>query len=81
VTANLIQEKLEELSRDRTTIIISHQLSTLLKADQLLVLNNGRIIEMGTHDNLLKANGHYALMWNMQVNGELPTIINENDKQ
>jgi ATP-binding cassette subfamily B protein len=58
--------------KDRTTLVIAHRLSTLLEMDRILVFNNGLIIEDGSHHELIKLNGHYAKMWNMQSNGILP---------
>jgi len=59
-----IQEGLEEVLRDRTSIIIAHRLSTVKHADRIVVLDQGTIIEEGTHDELLAAGGHYADLYN-----------------
>ena len=72
VTERYIQDSLHLAIQNRTTIIIAHRLSTLLEMDRVLVFKDGEIIEDGSHDNLLAANGHYAKMWAMQSNGFLP---------
>lgn len=72
VTEKLIQESLHELMKGRTTIVIAHRLSTLGNMDRILVFDQGKIIEEGTKESLLKANGHFAKLWNMQTNGFLP---------
>jgi len=59
-----IQEGLEEVFRNRTSIIIAHRLSTVKNADRIVVLEEGEIIEEGTHDALLEAGGHYAELYN-----------------
>jgi ATP-binding cassette subfamily B protein/subfamily B ATP-binding cassette protein MsbA len=58
----LIQQSMSRLFRDRTTFVIAHRLSTITHADQIVVMEGGRIIETGSHDDLLKMNGHYAEM-------------------
>jgi ABC-type multidrug transport system ATPase subunit len=59
-TERLIQEALENLMFDRTSIVIAHRLSTIVHADQILVLDHGRIIERGTHEQLLALSRQYA---------------------
>jgi len=58
-----IQAQLKEIAKDRTTLVIAHRLSTIADAAQILVLDHGRIVERGTHSQLLAANGAYAQMW------------------
>ncbi|WP_074380842.1 ABCB family ABC transporter ATP-binding protein/permease [Bartonella doshiae] len=66
-TEQEIQQALDVVSRGRTTLIIAHRLSTVINADEILVLKNGRIIENGTHAELLYKKGLYASMWNKQL--------------
>ena len=61
-----IQAELERISQGRTTLVIAHRLSTVMDADQILVLNQGRIVERGTHRQLLELQGEYARMWALQ---------------
>jgi ABC-type transport system involved in Fe-S cluster assembly fused permease/ATPase subunit len=61
-----IQAELERISVGRTTLVIAHRLSTVMDADLILVLNQGRIVERGTHRELLAAGGEYARMWALQ---------------
>jgi ABC-type transport system involved in Fe-S cluster assembly fused permease/ATPase subunit len=61
-----IQTQLKEIARDRTTLVIAHRLSTIADADQILVLDGGRIVERGTHVELLLHDGLYRQMWQLQ---------------
>jgi ATP-binding cassette, subfamily B, heavy metal transporter len=65
-TEGEIQDALDRVSRGRTTLVIAHRLSTVVNADQILVLDQGRIVERGSHGELLAKNGIYAAMWNRQ---------------
>jgi ATP-binding cassette, subfamily B, bacterial len=67
ITERLIQEALDNLMQARTVLIIAHRLSTVRKAQQIVVLDQGAIIELGGHDELLAANGHYAKLWRYQT--------------
>ncbi len=65
-----IQEELHRIARERTTLVVAHRLSTIVDCDQILVLDQGRIIERGSHDELLAQNGTYAQMWALQQREE-----------
>lgn len=72
VTEKYIQESIETLMENRTTIVIAHRLSTLAKMDRILVFNQGKIVEEGSHTELLQKQGYYKHMWDMQAGGFLP---------
>jgi ATP-binding cassette subfamily B protein len=65
-TEQEIQASLAEVAQGRTTLAIAHRLSTIVDADEILVLDQGRIVERGTHRDLLRAGGAYKLMWDRQ---------------
>ncbi len=66
-TEHAIQEELMRLAQNHTTLVVAHRLSTIVRAHQILVMEHGRIIERGTHESLLRAEGRYAQMWRMQA--------------
>lgn len=87
MTESYIQESLQTLMKGKTTIVIAHRLSTLFNMERILVFNKGKIIEDGTHLDLIQLNGHYTNLWNMQIGGflkdfkdsYLPTQLNPQD--
>jgi len=66
-----IQQSLGTLMAGKTVIAIAHRLSTIARMDRLIILDHGRIVEQGTHDQLLRLNGHYAALWQRQSGGFL----------
>ena len=68
--------QLREVMRSRTSIIVAHRISTVREADQILVLDHGRIVERGTHSELLAANGRYRQLYDRQYNFETDRFIN-----
>ena len=63
---HLVQEALKEFQRDRTVLVIAHRLSTIVNADQIIVLENGEVVEQGSHEALLKGKGKYLDDWRLQ---------------
>ena len=72
ITESYIQESLEHLMQEKTTLVVAHRLSTLMHMDRILVFDKGQIIEDGTHQELLDQKGQYCTLWNAQVHGFLP---------
>jgi ATP-binding cassette subfamily B protein len=79
VTESLIQESLWELIQNKTTIVIAHRLSTLLHMDRILVFDKGKIVEDGTHGELLAKGGLYKNLWDAQVGGFFPDKKSEDE--
>ena len=65
-TEKLIQKAMDNLMKNRTSFVIAHRLSTIRNADLILVMKDGDIVEQGTHDELIKADGFYANLYNSQ---------------
>jgi len=72
-TEMLIQRSLDKLTEDRTTFVIAHRLSTVKDADKIVVLEDGRIVERGSHDALIAEDGLYANLWAVQA-GEIDEL-------
>ena len=70
-----IQAELDRIAQGRTTLVIAHRLSTVMDADQILVLDQGRIVERGTHRALLEQEGAYAQMWALQLQEEAEQVM------
>lgn len=78
VSERLVQSAIDDLSRDRTTLVIAHRLSTVQKAHQIAVLDQGRVVEVGTHEELLRKNGYYSRLYSMQFSDRTETSGNRN---
>ena len=73
LTEAKIQRRVDNLVKERTTLVIAHRLSTVRRAGQIVVLDKGRIIEKGMHEELILQGGHYARLWETQTD-----LIEEN---
>ncbi len=69
-----IQAELQSAARNKTALVIAHRLSTVVDAHEILVMDAGRIVERGTHAQLVAAGGRYADMWALQQSGE-PAVL------
>ncbi|MEH2199465.1 ABC transporter ATP-binding protein [Nostoc sp.] len=78
VSERLVQAALDDLSRDRTTLVIAHRLSTVQKANQIAVLEQGQVVEVGTHDELLQKGGYYSRLYSMQFAERPETVAKHN---
>lgn len=77
ITENFIQDSLQKLMRDKTTLVIAHRLSTLQIMDRILVFDAGKIVEDGSHEELLALNGVYKKLWDAQVGGILTNQVED----
>lgn len=69
ISENLIQKAFDEAMKNRTTIVIAHRLSTIKKMDRIIVLDKGKVVEDGSHENLLAKKGYYTKLWDAQKDG------------
>jgi ATP-binding cassette, subfamily B, bacterial MsbA len=79
VSERLVQKAIEELCRDRTTLVIAHRLSTVQKAHKIIVLEKGKVVEQGTHEELLARNGYYSRLYTMQFSDKPQISIPQNE--
>jgi len=70
----LVQQAIEQFERQRTVLVIAHRLSTIVNADQILVMEQGRVVEHGAHLELLGRQGNYRSLWQQQVKAVPATI-------
>lgn len=75
VSEHLVQQAIENLRRDRTTLVIAHRLSTVQKADQIAVLEKGRLVELGTHEELLTKGGYYNRLYSLQFTSDSQELM------
>lgn len=78
-TEELIQESLDRLIEDRTAFVIAHRLSTIQSADRIVVMGDGKIVESGTHEELIGADGEYAGLWQAQVDSTTDAPVTNTD--
>ncbi|MFK3799108.1 MULTISPECIES: ABC transporter ATP-binding protein [unclassified Pseudomonas] len=75
ITERFIQDKLDEIMEDKTVLVVAHRLSTVAHLDRILVFDKGRVVEDGTHEQLLRLGGQYARLWNQQFSDELGEAV------
>ena len=73
----LVQGAIDRLMQGRTVMVIAHRLATIVKADQIAVISGGKIVERGTHDQLLAQNGEYAKLYQIQFSDQVKRAVNE----
>jgi subfamily B ATP-binding cassette protein MsbA len=76
VSERLVQQAIDELCRDRTTVVIAHRLSTVHKANQIAVMEKGQVVEIGTHHELIKKGGYYTRLYAMQFEQDAEDMMN-----
>jgi ATP-binding cassette subfamily B protein len=76
-TEKLIQKSLQSLMENRTVIVIAHRLSTISQMDRIIVFHEGKVVEDGSHDQLIAKGSYYSKMWNMQAGGFLPSAVED----
>jgi subfamily B ATP-binding cassette protein MsbA len=85
VSERLVQQAIDELCQERTTLVIAHRLSTVQKAYQIIVLEKGQVVEVGNHEELLNKGGHYAHLYSMQFSDKAKSqngyLVNSNDSK
>ncbi len=77
LSERLVQQAIDELCRDRTTIVIAHRLSTVQKANQIAVMDKGQVVEIGTHEELLKQGGYYSRLYSMQFEQSAEDVVDK----
>jgi ATP-binding cassette subfamily B protein len=75
ITERFIQDKLDEIMEDKTVLVVAHRLSTVAHLDRILVFDNGRVIEDGSHEQLLRQGGQYARLWSRQFSDALDEAV------
>jgi ATP-binding cassette, subfamily B, bacterial MsbA len=75
VSERLVQSAIDELCKERTTLVIAHRLSTVQKADQIAVLDQGKVVEIGKHEELLNQGGYYSRLYNLQFSKKPQDIV------
>ena len=70
-TEQILQNALQKISEGRTTIVIAHRLSTIVNSDKILLLENGKVLEEGSHSKLMNENGKYAQMYDTQISDKV----------
>ena len=65
---NMVQEAIKKLTKNKTTLVIAHRLSTILNADKIFIMKNGKVIDNGSHEELMKKSQEYKSLYNKQLN-------------